>query len=174
MNALSARALAKRLGTSTAPIFTAFKTIDEVQTEVIRAAKALYKDYITEGLRYDPPFKGYGLQFIRFAEEEPQLFQLLYMSEVDMADLHHFLTDTDENAPLVFDVLIHQYGLPEDEAGKLYNQMSIYVYGLAILSMRKVCCLTPEEISEMLTDVFNAFTKNKFTTENLMGRETYL
>lgn len=174
MDALSARSLAKRLGTSTAPIFTAFRTIDEIQTEVIKSAKALYTDYITEGLRYDPPFKGYGLQFIRFAEEEPELFQLLYMSEVDMADLHHFLPDTDENAPLVFDVLIHQYGLPEDEAGKLYNQMSIYVYGLAILLMRKVCCFTPEEISEMLTDAFNAFTKNKFTTKNLMGGETYV
>ena len=163
MDALSARSLAKRLGTSTAPIFTAFRTIDEVQSEVINSAKALYTDYITEGLRYDPPFKGYGLQFIRFAEEEPELFQLLFMSGVDTADIHHFLPDTDDNAPLVFEVLIDKYGLREDEARRLYNHMSIYVYGLAVLYVRKVCCFTHEEISAMLSDAFMAFTGNRFT-----------
>ena len=40
---LSARNLAARLGTSTAPIFTAFANIDEVRGAVVERAKSCYR-----------------------------------------------------------------------------------------------------------------------------------
>ena len=64
---LSARAIGKRLGSSACPIFTVFENMDEVQAEVKKAAAALYGEYIKEGLKETPAFKGVGMQYIRFA-----------------------------------------------------------------------------------------------------------
>ena len=48
---LTARALGKRLGSSACPIFTVFDNMEEVLTETVQAAKALYNSYVEEGLR---------------------------------------------------------------------------------------------------------------------------
>ena len=80
MAALSARSLARALGTSTGPIFTAFTSIEEIQNEVLHRAKDWYARYIQEGLKQIPAFKGAGMAYIRFAKDEPELFRLLFMA----------------------------------------------------------------------------------------------
>ena len=42
MDVLTARSLAEELGSSPRPIFTVFDTMEEVQTEVLAAARSLY------------------------------------------------------------------------------------------------------------------------------------
>ena len=79
--ALTSRALGTYLGSSARPIFTVFKNMEEVQQDMIKSAKALYKEYVNKGLTTEPPFKGVGTQYILFAVNEPKLFQLLFMTE---------------------------------------------------------------------------------------------
>ena len=45
---LTARSLGAKLGSSARPIFTVFKSMDEVQEEVLRKAKRLYESYEDE------------------------------------------------------------------------------------------------------------------------------
>ena len=73
--ALTSRALGTYLGSSARPIFTVFKNMEEVQQDMIKSAKALYKEYVNKGLTTEPPFKGVGTQYILFAVNEPKLFQ---------------------------------------------------------------------------------------------------
>lgn len=56
--ALTSRVLGTRLGSSARPIFTVFQSMDEVQQAVIESAKALYKEYVDQGLMWEHPFKG--------------------------------------------------------------------------------------------------------------------
>ena len=79
--ALTSRALGTYLGSSARPIFTVFKNMEEVQQDMIKSAKALYKEYVNKGLTTETPFKGVGTQYILFAVNEPKLFQLLFMTE---------------------------------------------------------------------------------------------
>lgn len=78
--ALTSRALGTYLGSSARPIFTVFKNMEEVQQAMIEAAKALYKEYVDEGLKKKKPFMGVGKQYILFSVKEPKLFQLLFMT----------------------------------------------------------------------------------------------
>ena len=55
--ALTSRALGTYLGSSARPIFTVFKNMEEVQQDMIKSAKALYKEYVNKGLTTEPPFK---------------------------------------------------------------------------------------------------------------------
>ena len=78
--ALTAQSIAEVLGTSTRPVFTCFETMERVRTEVYERAAAVYDGYIEAGLRERIPFFGAGMQYIRFAREEPELYRLLFLS----------------------------------------------------------------------------------------------
>ena len=71
IGALTARAIADELGVSTQPVFTCFSTMAEARGAVRSAAESIYDGYVEEGLRAEIPFYGFGMQYIRFAREEP-------------------------------------------------------------------------------------------------------
>ena len=87
MEALTARDLGQRLGSSARPIFTVFENMEAVQKEVRKAAMRRFNDYTNKGVHYTPAFKQFGMQMILFAKEEPKLFFLnnpcpLFIDEV--------------------------------------------------------------------------------------------
>lgn len=153
---LSARNLAAALGTSTAPIFTAFSGIEEVAQAVAERAKTLYGKYLAEGLSQSPPFKGAGLMYIRFAKDEPMLFRMLFM-RAD-AEVSHYMPAKDENEPTVRGAVEQSYGMDSEKAKKLYNHLSVYAHGLASLYAQGQCFFSDEDVSRMLSEVFIALT----------------
>ncbi|MBR7132733.1 MAG: TetR/AcrR family transcriptional regulator [Clostridia bacterium] len=161
MEILTARGLAAELGTSTAPIFTAFQSIEEVQTLVLEKAKQLYVCYLNAGLQLSPPFKGTGLKYIQFAKDEPELFKLLFMQGDENEEITHFFPAADENTATVLNTVKSSYSLNEEKAKKLYNHLSVYTHGLAVLYAQRRCVFTMEDISLMLTEIFNALTKGE-------------
>lgn len=56
---LTARALAKKLNSSVCPIFTVFESMEEIQREVVKAAKTVYAGYVARGLRETPAFNAH-------------------------------------------------------------------------------------------------------------------
>ena len=93
---LTAKTMADELGTSTQPIFTSFGSMEGIKREVYAAAVRVYDGYTDAGLKAGVPFFGVGMQYIRFAREEPELYRLLFLSrETDlsaiksMEHLHH-------------------------------------------------------------------------------------
>lgn len=155
MASLTARALAAELGSSARPIFTVFQSMEEVQHEVREAAKAEYNDYVKRGLTDEPAFKGVGMQYIKFAQEEPKLFQLLFMSELkEEVNLSEVLPVLDENYDTIVKTIRELYRVEEADAWSLYRHLWIYTHGIAALCAAKVCNFSEKEISEMLTEVF--------------------
>lgn len=158
---LSARNLAAELGTSTAPIFTAFASIEEVQLAVANKAKALYCSYLKEGLQETPPFKGAGLKYIQFAKDEPQLFKMLFMGLVADDEISHYFPQKDENETLVRETVEQNHSLNTEDAMRLYNHLSVYAHGLAVLYAQGRCVFTDEDVSRMLSEVFLALMKQQ-------------
>lgn len=156
LSSLKARDLAQKLGTSTAPIFTAFNSVDEIRDEVLRKANALYGEYIKEGLKQTPAFKGVGMKYIEFAKDEPELFKILGINK-NFTD--NFLPAYDDNSPQVLNVLENKYGMSNETARKLYNHMSVYAFGFASLYARRIYLFTMEDISRMLSEVYAAMTE---------------
>lgn len=158
---LSARNLAAALGTSTAPIFTAFSNIEELRTEVAKRAKQLYSQYLSEGLSGDIPFKGAGLKYIQFAKDEPNLFRMLFMRHETGDPFSHYFPAEDENEPRVRKSLEESYHIGESRAKKIYNHLSVYAHGIAVLYAQGRCVFTDEDVSAMLSEVFAALTKGE-------------
>ena len=78
--AVTAREVAQALGVSTRPIFTYYDTMDQLRRDVYSAAKEECRAYIERGLAQSIPFLGVGLQYIRFAREQPELYKLLFLA----------------------------------------------------------------------------------------------
>ena len=155
MEALTARNLGMRLGSSARPIFTVFRSMEEVQQEVRAAAMRRFEAFISGGRDDVPAFKRFGIQMVRFAVEEPKLYQLLFMTENEVArsidDVFASLGDT---ARLSLELIQAEYRLDGEQARILFRQIWIYTFGIGALCAAKVCHFSEEELSQMLSQAF--------------------
>ena len=156
---LTARSLGKHLGSSSCPIFTVFSGMEEVYGETVKAAKAVYGQYISRGLAQDIPFKGVGMQYILFAKNEPRLFQLLFMSEKTVDGVGNLIPAIDDNYALILQSVRDLYALDYASAKRLYLHMCIYTHGIAAFCAQNVCIFTEEEIGGLITEVCMSILK---------------
>lgn len=160
VSAVTARALGAKLVSSSKPIFSVFENMEEVQAEVLKAAKALYAEYIQLGLQQNPAFKGVGMQYILFAVKEPKLFQLLFMSEQPQKPpVEGILPIIDESYHQILQSIQDGYGLDKKDAENLYRHLWIYSHGIAVLCATNTCYFTAEEIGKMMSEVFAGLLK---------------
>lgn len=159
LSALTARALSAKLGSSARPVFTVFQSMDEVQQAVVSAARQLYTQYVNQGLDQTemPAFKAVGMQYIRFALDQPKLFQLLFMSvQAEKPSVMHVLPVIDDNYLQILSSVQACYSLNQSDAEWLYRHLWIYTHGIAVLCATNMCTFTADELSRMLTEVCHA------------------
>ena len=166
MDALTARSLSKKLGSSVVPIFTFFKNMNELQEEIIINIKKVYSQYVQEGLKESLAFKGVGKQYILFAKQEPKFFQILFMSEKKNSTMENFLSLMDDYYEEILNTLQTTYQLEYSLAKKLYIHMLFYTHGIASLCATKVLILEEAEISDILTEAFTAIMKEMKVNRN--------
>jgi len=152
---LTARGLGTELGTSSRPIFTAFRNMEEVQKETVLAARAIYKGYMEKVFAEGGTFGRVGMQYYRFAKEEPRFFELLFMTAGDTAfELSDVLPAIDDNSDKILRSIQDGYGFSRDVAYKVYQALWIMTHGIACLSVTGVSDLSYDEALDLLTDVF--------------------
>lgn len=152
IDSVVARELGKELGTSSSPIFTAFKNMEELQNEVRKVAMREFEAYVHDAVNYTPAFKYVGMKMIEFAMKEPKLFQLLYMREHDGNQTYSMLIDElGDTVEVCIEIMQKDYVLNRQEAELLFRQVWLHTFGICVLVAGKVCQITSEEISEMLS-----------------------
>ncbi|MBQ7046919.1 MAG: TetR/AcrR family transcriptional regulator [Oscillospiraceae bacterium] len=157
ISALTARDLGAALGISTRPIFTAFKNMDDVLAEVRLAAIARFNEYAEKAKEYSPVFKQIGLQMILFAQEQPKLFRLTFMSEKPEArSFDDVINNLGETATLCLDVLQKEYGLSAENAKTVFEHCWVSTFGICVLIATRACAFSIDEISDLLSREFHA------------------
>lgn len=152
-DALNARAVAKALGCSTQPVFSNFRNMQDLMDSVVGRSLELYDDFIRKEFGRNqgyPPYKTYGMGYIRFAMEESNLFKLLFMrdrrNEKSSAEDKTFY----EVIPLIMKTL----NLTEKEAQMFHLEMWTFVHGIAAMSATSYCSWDMEQASKALTDIY--------------------
>lgn len=148
IGALTAKAIADRLGVSTRPIFSYYKTMDEVKADVREAASELYEKYSEEGLRLAVPFHGFGMQYIRFAKNEPQLYRLIFLSSSVGGGAFDAMKHSCER---IRPSLEEIYRITPEEADRYFRDMWLVVHSLATLIVTGDCTYSEDEIGRILT-----------------------
>jgi AcrR family transcriptional regulator len=140
--ALSARSVAAALGCSTQPIYSSFRSIDELVDATVDRALESALDHELPAPDPESEFLGIGLTYLDFSRSEPNLFRLL------MTHGRERLSPSRENWP--FRRLTQQMRrdtalapLSEERLQGLLRTMFIYTHGLASLATARP---TPEEL----------------------------
>lgn len=148
---LNARAIAKKLGVSTQPIFSNFKNMEDLKMEIVRKATALYFSMLKEEEKSGkyPPYKARGMAYIRFAKEEKNLFRLLFMDKRS-PDVKFPTDDASKEIGLISNSL----SFAEDKASRMHTLLWFFVHGIASLIVTESLELSEEDISAALTDTY--------------------
>ncbi len=164
IDALTAKELGKALSTSTSPIFTVFNSMKEVQEEVKKKAMLLFEAYAHKEDKSIPYFKQIGMQMIIFAKEKPKLYTLLFMSSnIESKSFDDIYKQLGIVADESLSFIEREYSLEKEKAKRLFEHCWIYTYGIGTMCASSMCDFSYQEISEMLTEDFQAtlsFLKN--------------
>ena len=153
---LTARNLAALLGCSTQPIMYQFPNLDMLRDLAYQKADAFHSEYIlTAGDLLE-----IGMRYIRFAEEEPQLFRFLFQSGRFSGFSLEDLIKSPETAALLT-VVSTEEGLAMEEAAAFFEPLAALVHGYASLIANNGMMYDPDAIQNSLIMIEEGIKKGK-------------
>ena len=158
--ALNARALAKRAGVSTQPIFTHFAGMEDLKNVCLQRAVALYGEKMQKEISADPEhtFRAMGMGYIRFAREEKELFRWLFMRDSVREPL-----DLPDLAAEPVRILQTELGLSKERAGRFHLEMWVVVHGIASMIVTGTFDWDDATILTVMSDFYPALIR-KFSS----------
>lgn len=149
--AINARTVAAALNCSTQPVFSNFATMEELQEATVAAAYEIYLHFLNrevEGGKY-PPYKSFGMAYVRFAKEEKELFKLLFMCDREGKEL---VPSPDFTASI--EMIMQANGISREKAELMHLEMWTCVHGIGTMLATSFLPLEWELVSDMLTDIY--------------------
>lgn len=146
---ITARSIGAKLNISAPAVFTYYSGMDELQKAILDGAKKIYDRYAETGLAMNPPFKGFGIMSVRFAIEEPALYQLLFMSKAEGRTLDTYLEEEGHREQIIA-AIMNTFSLTERQAHTLYRQMNIYCMGMCAMASAGSIRFEESEIAQLL------------------------
>lgn len=145
--ALSARSLASYLGCSTQPVMYQFPSLDTLRELTYQRADEFHSEYLLKG----GDLLEIGLRYIRFAEEEPQLFRFLFQSGHFSGSSLEDLIRAPESAGVL--AAFMQEGLATEDAASYFEPLFAVVHGYASLIANNAMKYDPEAVRRALITV---------------------
>lgn len=167
MQALTARALAERLQASVKPIFGLFESMQALREAVLERALEIHISFLKAEMEKGEylPYKASGMAYIRFAQEEKELFRLLFMR--DRSD--EAIPESDEESGMMHEIIMRANGISLESAKRMHFEMWAFVHGFAAMLATGFQPVPLSDVSDMLTDVYTAL-RQKFIQEEREGR----
>ena len=150
---LNARTLAKRLGSSTQPIFCNYPTMDALREAVLNQGYRFYYKELEAAMaegRY-PAYKASGMFYISFAVREPRLFRWLFTRRRPENEQKEGFSSAEDG---VITALMEGTGLSRQSAETFHFAMWMWVHGVAASMAGGFLAYDEETISTLLSDVY--------------------
>ena len=153
-DALTVRNLASFLGCSTQPIMYQFPDTAVLKDLAYQKADEFHSTYILDG----KDLLEIGLRYIRFAKEEPNLFQFLFQSGRFSGLTLEDLIRAPETAS-VLAAVSKEENLTREEAVSFFEPLAALVHGYASLIANNAMKYDPEAIQAALIRVAEGLEK---------------
>ena len=151
---ITARRISEQLGCSTQPVLYHFASVAEIRRAVYRKADAYHSAFIMNMQNdHENPMLAIGLNYVRFAREESQLFRFLFQSDEFSGTGISELTDAEELRP-VLAVFQQEMDISSDAAKEIFRTLFVLVHGYASLYANNRMVYDEKLIITTLTKVF--------------------
>ena len=150
---MNARTIAEYLKCSTQPVLYSFKTVDEIREAAYKLADDYHTNFIMPKEVDENPMLALGLNYVRFGNEEKNLFRFLFQTDkfggMDVTSLMGTPDLSD-----IMNVMSAGLGCNEEEAREMFLTFFCVAHGLASLLANNSMEYDEEQSKKMLENVF--------------------
>ena len=130
LKGLTARHIAKNLNCSTAPVYSTFKNMAELEEEVMKKARELLIEY-TKKEYTEIAFLNTGVGFTVFSRDNKNLYKELFLKGEKFIDI---VNEADAMLYELFKQDPQHIDLPDEIRKRLFTKMRMFTQGLASLA----------------------------------------
>lgn len=152
INALNARKIAKKLGCSTQPLFYIYENMDDLKKDVMNEIVKIFDIEVLKSETGQLEYKDIGINYIRFAKEEPELFKIMFNRKINEGAFDFI--DLTGSAKTILETISKQTGMSNEDAKQFHLRMWLYVNGIASLAANQTVEFNDGEIAELLKDQY--------------------
>lgn len=162
---LNARTIAEYLRCSTQPVLYNYKTVDEIREAAYEIADSYHTSFIMPKEDDENPMLTLGLNYVRFGNEEKNLFRFLFQTNkfggMDVASLMSNPELSD-----IMHVMATGLGCNEQEAREMFLTFFCVAHGLASLLANNSMEYDEASSKKMLENVFFGMVASRKGCEN--------
>ncbi|MBP3635072.1 MAG: TetR/AcrR family transcriptional regulator [Bacilli bacterium] len=129
---LNVRNIAKKLNCSTQPIMYHYKNMDLLKEELYSLTDNYHSEFLKKGNNQNNPLLNIGLQYIKFASEESNLFKFLFQSNKFANSNFEQLTNCD-GVEFILNEIQREANITKVKAKELFENIFISAHGIASL-----------------------------------------
>ena len=151
---INARTVAGQLHCSTQPVMYHFTTIDSLKQAAYAQADRQHSEYLMNTPPGQDPILGIGLNYIRYAVEEPRLFRFLFQSgyaeESNLMDM----ISSEELKPILA-AMQDSAGLDSEKIRDVFLTVALFAHGYASIIANNGLAFDEKLIAEHLERAWN-------------------
>ena len=154
VEALNARNIASKLSCSTQPVMYCFKTMEELKNEIYNVADEYHTGYLMNiDYEKEKQMLSLGLNYIKFAIEEKNLFKFLFQSDkFSNTGFSRFLQGK-ELYPML-NILSVAAGITVEQGKEAFLQLFFTAHGIASLLANNSMEYDEQYCEKMLSNAF--------------------
>ena len=149
LESLNVRTVAGRLSCSTQPVMYHFSTIENLKRAAYRQVDQLHTQYLMRVPPGQDPILGIGMNYIRYAVEEPQLFRFLFQSGYAEEGSLLEMVDSEALSP-VLAAMAEGAGLSPRRARDVFVTVALFAHGYASIIANNHLAFDEKLIAEHL------------------------
>lgn len=152
---VSNREIAKKLNSSIRPIYYQFKNSEELYNELLMKMETYFYSFLLDNEIEDiPKYKQIGINYIKFAKEESNIFKALFMKKNNLV-VENFIGQIKEFKEIEKFVKVST-NLKNEEIKSFHVKMWIFTHGLATLVASNTINFNDQQIRDLLSYEFQA------------------
>lgn len=130
VESVNARTVSEQLNCSTQPVMYHFATIEELKRAAYEKADGFHTEYLMHIPKTQDTMLGIGLNYIRFAVEEPYLFRFLFQSGFVAHNSLLEMINSEELMPVI-SVMQEEMNMNSEQTKEVFITLAMFVHGYA-------------------------------------------
>jgi len=151
---VTARSISEQLNCSTQPVLYYFSTVEEIKKAVYIKADEYHGAYLMNiEMTNENPMLAIGINYIKFAIEERNLFRFLFQSNEFSGISMLELLETEEFVPML-GMLQSELDISLEDAKGIFSTLFIFSHGYASLYANNTMLYNEQDVIRALDKIF--------------------
>ena len=151
---INARAVAGQLGCSTQPVMSHFATIDALKRAAYARLDRMHTEFLLRPVPETDPLLAIGLNYLRFAVEEPRLFRFLFQSGYAAESSVSEMLDAEALRP-VLEAMQAGLGMDAAKTRDVFVTLGLFTHGYASILANHTMTFDEKLAAARLERAFN-------------------